>query len=182
MNTITPVFLIIGPPAVGKSTTSRALATHFAKSICIPVDDIRHMVVSGLELPSAFWSDELALQIRLARIAVSNMTLLYRNEVFTVVIDDFWDDRLLQDYQAVFVQHQVHKILLHPDQAEAHRRNLQRSGDSPARAYIDEGIRIVYKALEDTLPHLRNSGWHVLDTTHLSPEQTIQAILQFIKQ
>ena len=47
-----PVFVIVGPPAVGKSTTSKALAARFPKSLHIPVDDVRTMVVSGLVLPS----------------------------------------------------------------------------------------------------------------------------------
>jgi tRNA A37 N6-isopentenylltransferase MiaA len=35
------MFLIAGPPAVGKSSTSRALAARFPRCLYIPVDDIR---------------------------------------------------------------------------------------------------------------------------------------------
>ena len=86
MNTI---YLIIGPPAVGKSTTSRALAGRFPRSIHIPVDDLRNMVVNGLALPAAEWGDELSRQVALARNAVIAMALAYRQAGFTVVIDDF---------------------------------------------------------------------------------------------
>ena len=48
-----PIYLVVGPPAVGKSTTSGALAARFPKSLHIPVDDFRNMVVSGIELPGA---------------------------------------------------------------------------------------------------------------------------------
>jgi len=56
---MSPMFLVIGSPAVGKSTTSRALAARFHKSVHIPVDNVRDMVVSGLRLPSPVWSDDL---------------------------------------------------------------------------------------------------------------------------
>ena len=36
---MSPVFLIVGAPATGKSTVSRALAARFPKSIAIGVDD-----------------------------------------------------------------------------------------------------------------------------------------------
>ncbi|HRF96632.1 MAG TPA: AAA family ATPase, partial [Aggregatilineales bacterium] len=129
-----PIYILVGPPAVGKSTTSRALATHFPKSIHIPVDDIRMMVVSGLMLPSAVWSDELAQQITLARTTVAFMALTYQKAGFAVTIDDFWDVNLASDYQSLLHQEQatVHKIVLYPTQAEADQRNLKRSGDSPA--------------------------------------------------
>ncbi len=168
-----PIFLIVGPPAVGKSTASRALATRFAKSIHIGVDDLRDMVVSGLVLPSATWSAELTQQINLARRTAVQMALTYREAGFAVVIDDFWDTNHPTDYQALFGQANIHKIVLYPAQAEAHRRNLQRSGDSPARGYIDEGIRIVYQQLNPVLTQLAETGWQIVDTTALDVEETV---------
>lgn len=67
------IYLVVGPPAVGKSTTSRALAARFPRSVHIPVDDLRHMVVAGLALPVAEWSDELTRQVTLARNAAIAM-------------------------------------------------------------------------------------------------------------
>lgn len=176
------IFLIVGPPAVGKSTTSKALAARFPKSIHIGVDDLRDMVVSGLLLPSATWSDELAQQINLARGSAVHMALAYRDAGFAVVIDDFWDGNHPTDYQALLGQADVHKIVLYPVQDEAHRRNLQRSGDSPARSYIDEGIRIVYQQLNPVISQLGESGWHVLDTSRLDIEASVRAILNLTRQ
>jgi len=174
-----PIYMIVGPPAVGKSTTSRALASHFPKSIHIPVDDIRMMVVSGLMLPSAVWSDELAQQISLARASVTQMALIYQKAGFTVVIDDFWDANHATDYQTLLHDGQsIHKIVLYPTQAEAHQRNLIRSGDSPARPYIDEGIRIVYQQLAPALPQLVQAGWLVVDTTNMSIDEAVKHIIQ----
>lgn len=171
------IYLIIGPPAVGKSTTSRALAACFPRSIHIPVDDLRNMVVNGLALPAAEWGDELTRQVTLARNAVIAMALAYRQAGFTVVIDDFWDPNHRTDYRHLLDQTQVHKVVLFPDQTEAHQRNFNRSGDSPARGYIDEGIRIVYGQLNPVLQQLPQDGWLVLDTSSLTVEEAVTAIL-----
>jgi AAA domain len=172
-----PIYMLVGPPAVGKSTTSRALAAHFPRSIHIPVDDLRMMVVSGLALPGLEWSAALVEQLRLARSTVTHMALAYQQAGFAVIIDDFRDANLSADYAALFDQAQVQKILLYPSQEEAHRRNLQRSGDSPARAYIDEGIREVYRQLNPILAALTADGWHILDTTDMSVAATVEGIV-----
>lgn len=171
-----PIFLVVGPPAVGKSTTSRALAARFPKSLHIPVDAVREMVVSGLALPSAEWSDALIEQLRLARTSAAQMALNYQQAGFAVVIDDFWDTNLPSDYQALDSD-AAQRILLIPAQTEAHERNRTRSGDSPARGYIDEGIRIVYQQLNGVIPHLAQSGWLVLDTTTLGVDAVVETII-----
>lgn len=176
-----PIYLIVGPPAVGKSTTSRTLAALFSKSIHIPVDDLRTMVVSGLQLPDAFWSEDLAKQITLARASAVFMALNYHTAGFMVVLDDFWDANYRSDYQALLEHSNFHKVVLFPSQSEAHQRNLIRSGESPARTYIDEGIRIVYQQINSAAPPLPQDGWLVVDTTSLSVDETVAAILSQTK-
>jgi hypothetical protein len=172
-----PIYLVVGPPAVGKSTTSRALAARFPRSLHIPVDDFRNMVVSGIVLPGAVWSAELAQQITLARASALHMAFAYHNAGFAVVIDDFWDVDHLSDYQTLFEYPNHHRIVLVPGQAAAHQRNQQRSGESPGRDYIDEGIRSVYQQLNGAIPWLGQEGWVVVDTTTLSVEETVTTIL-----
>ncbi len=173
-----PIFLVVGPPAVGKSTTSRALARRFSRSIHIPVDDIRNMVVSGLVLPGAEGSDELVLQVALARKVAVQMTLDYHQAGFTVVIDDFWDADHIMDYAGLLTHPAFYKVVLLPGQDAAHQRNLQRSGDSPARAYIDQGIEIVYQQLKNASPNLEQDGWLVVDTTSMDVDETVVRILK----
>jgi hypothetical protein len=173
-----PIFMVVGPPAVGKSTTSRALAAHFSKSIHIPVDDLRHMVVSGLVLPGLDWGEDLVHQFHLARATVAHMALTYQNAGFTVVIDDIPDSNHSQDYEGLLNQAHIHKIILYPTQEEAHQRNLKRSGDTPARGYIDEGIQIMYQQLNPLIPQLIQEGWLLVDTTVLNVETTVTTILE----
>ncbi|MBZ0316613.1 MAG: hypothetical protein K8L91_09355 [Anaerolineae bacterium] len=173
-----PIFIVVGPPAVGKSTTSRALAAHFPRSLHIPVDDFRNMVVSGIELPGAVWGEGLIQQVHLARTCATHMALAYHQAGFAVVIDDFWDAYHDLDYQALHVNPPLHRIVLYPQQEEAHRRNFQRSGDSPARAFINAGIQQVYERLNPVIPRLAQDGWLIVDTTELSVEATVNHILE----
>jgi len=69
-------------------------------------------------------------------------------------------------------------VVLYPDQAAAHQRNVQRSGVSDTSAYIDIGIRIVYDQIRASMPQLVEDNWHILDTTTLSVEQAVTTILQ----
>jgi predicted kinase len=125
---VTHLFFLTGPPAVGKSTTAHALATRFDKSIHIPVDDLREMVVSGLILPSEDWSQALVEQLALARQTAVQMALVYREAGYTVVIDDFWDpNSRLSEYTLLFTEANTHKILLLPNQEAAKSRNIKRS-------------------------------------------------------
>ena len=106
------------------------------------------------------------------------MALTYHSAGFVVAIDDFWDPNHRSDYRALLSHPDIHKIVLYPGQGEAHRRNLERSGEGPARAYIDEGVRIVYQQLNAAIPQLVQEGWLVVDTTALTVEATVTRILQ----
>jgi predicted kinase len=172
-----PIFVIVGPPAVGKSTTARALAGRFPLGLHIPVDDLRMMVVSGLALPAAEWSEPLVRQIALARATAARMALAYHDAGFAVVIDDFWDGNHAADYAPLLDHPALRRVILLPDEAEARRRNRARSGDTPAQAYIDEGIRSVYAQLAPVLEHLTADGWRILDTSTLSAAETVDALL-----
>jgi predicted kinase len=174
---VSPIFLLIGSPAVGKSSTSRALAARFERSVHIPVDDLRDMVVSGRSLPSPEWGAELTRQVALARGTAIRMAGDYVDAGFAVVLDDFWDPNELAEYGALLDRPGVHGVILHPGQDEAHRRNRARAGDHPGRSYIDEGIRVAYQLLAAALPRLDRRRWLVLDTTHLGIEATVDAIL-----
>lgn len=177
VNRMERIFLIVGPPAVGKSTSSRALAAQFARSVHIPVDDLREMVVSGLVLPGADWSDALMQQVALARQNAAEMALNYHQAGFNVVIDDFWDAQHDSDYQRLLDHPCLHRVLLLPTQTQAHQRNLQRSGDSPGRAYIDEGIRIVYQQLQAVAADLAQQGWILVDSSNMPVDAVVAAVL-----
>jgi predicted kinase len=175
---VTPIFLIVGAPAVGKSTTAHALAAQYPKSIHIPVDNLRDLVVAGRAYPGNTWSPELVEQLKLARESTAQMAISYSNAGFAVTIDDFWDSnsRLLE-YQAVFQDSRTRKILLYPNQLTAQERNQKRSGPGNGNAYIAAGIQAVYERLNSAIPDLQQQGWMVIDTTDQDVETTVKYIL-----
>jgi predicted kinase len=175
---MTPIFLLAGGPSVGKSTTAAALAARFPKSVHIPVDTVRDMVVSGQALPGADWSQELVEQLVVARECVVTMALAYHKAGFVVVIDDFWDPNSgLAEYTALASHPETNRILLYPSRDAARARNRQRSGSGAAVHYIDDGIRLVYENLDAVVGDLEAQGWCVLDTTELGVEDVVQEIL-----
>ena len=178
-----PIFLIVGFPAAGKSSTSKALMAQFSKGLHIPVDDFRNMVVSGLLLPGPDWSQGLVEQISLARESAIQMALNYQRAGFAVALDDFVDPHRLKEYEGFREQTKVHKLILMPSQTQAHRRNLKRAsqggaGNDQGREYIDEGIRIGYQTFGHLISQLEAEGWWALDNSGLSLEQTVQTILK----
>lgn len=173
------IFMLAGGPAVGKSTTAAALAARFPKSVHIPVDVVRDMVVSGQALPGADWSQELIEQLVVARECVTFMALAYQKAGFTVVIDDFWDPNSgLAEYRTLFSHPQTRKVLLYPSRDAARARNRRRSGPDAAADYIDDGIRLVYEHLDAVASDLAAQGWWVLDTTALGVAEVVQEILE----
>lgn len=178
MSVAAPVYLIVGAPAVGKSTTARALAASHAKSIHIPVDTLREMVVSGLVLPGLEWGPSLVEQLAAARASACAMARAYHAAGFAVVIDDFWDHHSgLAEYAALRAEFDLHRVLLYPGQKTALARNQHRAGDSAQAGYIAAGISTVYAALEHTAVELHSQGWMLVDNTDLSPDETVARIL-----
>ncbi len=172
------IFLIVGAPAVGKSSTARALAGRFPKSVHIPVDNLRDMVVSGLVYPSGDWSTELIEQLSLARKTATQMAIEYGKASFDVVMDDFWDPvSRLAEYDKLCVLPGVYRILLYPSQEVAEGRNRKRSGSEQTIEYIASGIQLVYSSLGPEIERLRGEGWLVIDTTDVSIEGTVDLIL-----
>jgi tRNA uridine 5-carbamoylmethylation protein Kti12 len=178
--TTSRIFLVVGAPAVGKSTTSRALAARFERSIHIPVDDLRDMVVSGLVQPNPTWSEQLVEQVGLARRTAIASAVSYADAGFAVVIDDFWDPPGLIEYDDVPADRPFNRVLLRPDREEALRRNFGRHGDDPVRAYLDDGVHHVYDLLETPAARARleQGRWLVLDTTRLAVDVAVDRILE----
>lgn len=177
------IFLIVGAPAVGKSTTAHALAARFPKSIHIPVDNLRDMVVSGLLYPGEDWSEGLVEQLYLARRVAAIMAITYSQAGYTVAIDDFWDPvSKLGNYADLSQVSEFHKILLFPAREVALARNQKRSGPDQVKEYIAGGIMAVYDALPSDLGSLRESGWTVFDSSVKDVETTVEEILSLFER
>lgn len=167
---------MVGPPAVGKSTAARLLASAAGSGVHVPVDDLRELVVSGRELPGAEFSEALVAQFGAARRVALAALSAYTDLGFTVVLDDALDPLGLREYDEVVGSGAATGVVIRPDKDVAIARALQRETRPEGAAYICLGIDIVYAFLDDVLPRLLGLGWQVLDNTDLGPAQTAAAI------
>jgi Chloramphenicol phosphotransferase-like protein len=167
-----PIFLVMGTSASGKSTVSRALMQRFKFGLHVPVDDLRHMVVSGLADRSFSVSPALD-QLRLAQASAARMALSYSDSGFAVAIDDFWHVELRDgDYNPI-IGNRIQRILLLPNLEVTLDRLRSRDGTAD---HFERAIRFVHHAIE-TRPELL-TGWHVLDSSRLTVEETVDQILE----
>ncbi|GAA0508783.1 AAA family ATPase [Deinococcus depolymerans] len=167
-------FLIMGPPAAGKSTVAQALMRRFTRGVHIPVDDVRHMVVSGLVDMSFEFSDELLAQLALAHEAAALMARTYTRGGFTAALDDFWFGAHPEADYARVLGPDLHLVLLRPQRAAALARLSARGTDGDSfRPLLEQAIAFV----DDELERHPKTGWHVIDSTRLTVEETVDAIL-----
>jgi predicted kinase len=172
-----PVTLLVGPPAVGKSTAARALCARFERSIHVPVDDLRTRVLTGYAGPEPGWPAPLVEQVRLARESALDSAHRYAAAGFSVVLDDFVDPPLLREYDVLQGRGGVRRVVLAPPRDEARRRCARRELDPALRRYIEAGIDVAYEILRTATPSLLQRGYHVLDTSDLPVEATVDRIL-----
>jgi predicted kinase len=172
-----PIFLVMGTPASGKSTVSRALMQRFERGLHIPVDALRHMVVSGLADMGFDLTPELLEQLRLAREAASNMARLYNDAGFAVAIDDFWNSELPHSDYMQTLGPNIRRILLLPNLEVTLERLQSRRQDSPGmKQVLGQAIRFLHGEIESQ-PETK-IGWHVVDSSELSVEETVDRILE----
>ena len=169
------VLVVVGPPAVGKSTVTRLLANALTPSIRVDVDYIRDgMVVNGAVLPHETWSAALVEQLAAARASACGIARAYSAIGFDVVIDDFYDPHSRLEEYAAIDDLRPRRVILVPERAVAQERS--RARDDAAAAFIAAGIDEVY-ALLPSAEALAADGWAVLDTSDLTAEQTRDVLL-----
>ena len=170
-----PVFLISGTPASGKSSVSLALMQRFVRSVHLPVDNLREMVVSGIAHPVPAWTEETARQFGLARGNAALMARRYSSAGFAVAIDDVCSSRDFHaDYEAHFADAQPYRVLLLPRLEVVLRRNSERTHKDFHHETLISVIR--YLHAEYTAMDTRN--WLVVDSSELTVEETVNLILE----
>jgi thymidylate kinase len=170
-----PIFLIVGTPASGKSTVSKALVQRLERGLHIPVDDLRHMVVAGLKEPGFDMTEDTFTQIRLARETASHMALKYAQAGFVVAVDDFWMPQGPDRGYDSLLGPGTHKILLLPSlEATLERLYSRNPSEGSFKKYLEQGVRYLF---EDIQQHPK-TGWRVVDSSNLGVEETVERILE----
>jgi hypothetical protein len=166
------IVLITGMAGSGKSTVGRRVAEHFARSLLIPVDQLREMMVNGLAVPGEAWTTEAVAQFQRARSTTIYMANMYASEGVDVVIDDVCvPDIFAEQYAALWRLPNAYRVLLMPTAAALIRRIRQRGG--PWDHVLIEYVPQVYSYLEP----MDKAGWIVLDSGEWTVEQTVEAVL-----
>lgn len=171
-----PIFIVSGVPGAGKTSLSQALMQRFSRSIHIPVDSIRSWVVEGYADPTRPWNDETERQFRMAREGAAEIARRFNDAGFAVAIDDvLWPHEVEAIFAPALPGRPLHRIFLHTPLEVTLRRNATRTNKSFDTAVLEETIRMLHARVDPAHEHW--SGWLVLDTSEMTPAQTVEAVL-----
>ena len=165
------LFVISGVSAAGKSTVARLLARGFERGVCVPGDEIRAMMVSGLVDMRPGAEEEALRHLTLRYAGALAVADVFLKGGFDVVVEDVIIGPILRDFLALVPVPEFHLVFLDPDAAAIERRDRERNkfAYGPGRWSVD-GLQAILREETD-----RIGLW--LDTTGHSAEQTVAAIL-----
>lgn len=167
--------MISGAPGAGKSTVSEALGRSFPQAVHIPVDDIRDWVRSGFSSP-VNWTVETGRQFALARRAAARTAADYADAGFTVVLDDVVRESDLHQYTDHLASATLRKVLLNPTLETVLARNAAPRGKDFDMGVLEAACRGLHPLL--VAENTAERGWIVVDSTGLTVEQTVEAIVR----
>ncbi|MDX3236746.1 AAA family ATPase [Streptomyces sp. ME03-5709C] len=172
------MFLITGIPASGKSTVAQALAERLPRSAHVRGETFRRMIVGGrAEAPPgdgagdvADLSGEALRQLRLRHSLAAASADTYAASGFTPVLQDIILGDELPRTIALLRTRPLHVVVLVPSPAAIATRLAGRA----ERAYGAWTPADLDRALREGTPRI--GLW--LDTSHQTPQETVDAILR----
>jgi chloramphenicol 3-O-phosphotransferase len=165
------VYLITGPMAAGKSTVARLLALRFERGVHLEGDVFRRFVVSGREEMTPNASAEALEQLRLRYRLGAAAADAYFEAGFDVALEDVVGGRLLEDYRTMIHSRPCRVVVLLPSVEEVAVREAGREDKGYIGGWTVERHHAEFAA---TTPRI--GLW--LDTTELTPEETVDEILR----
>jgi predicted kinase len=162
------VYLITGPMAAGKSTVARLLAEQFERGVQLEGDVFRRGIVSGREEMTPAQTPEAVEQLRLRYRLAAAAADSYVEAGFDVALEDVVAGPLLDEYRAL-IRSPCRVIVLLPSIDAIAAREAQRD----QKGYDRWALEAFYDGFVSTTP--RVGLW--LDTTDLTPEETVAEIL-----
>lgn len=164
------IILITGVMASGKSTVAERLSQQFAKSVHLRGDVFRKMIVRGREEMTPGASQEALNQLQLRYQLAASAADAYYEAGFTVIVQDVIIGPELEQFISYVRNRPLYVVVLTPDEDAVAAREAGR----PKKGYGLWTISALNGILQKETPKL--GLW--LDTSKLTPEQTVNTILQ----
>ena len=171
------IWLVTGAPGAGKSTVSNALCRRFPLAVHIPVDDVRDWVRSGFSSPVE-WTAETSRQFVLARRGAARIAADYADAGFVAVVDDVVRELELDQYTDHLGNSKLRKVLLNPRLETVLARNTAAGRKPFDPSVLEAACRGLHPLL--AAENTAERGWVVVDSTNLSLEQTVDAIVRAV--
>jgi len=164
------IFLITGIMASGKSTIAQLLAERMEKSVHVRGDVFRKMIVHGEEAMSANPTEEAIQQLRLRYKLAAQASDAYTKQGFQVVLQDVIIGPMLQDVIEMIEHRPLYVVVLCPRADVVAKREAARQ----KKGYGAIDIAMLEAVLHNETPRI--GMW--LDTSELTPEETVEEILR----
>ncbi|MET0272505.1 MAG: AAA family ATPase [Phenylobacterium sp.] len=165
------IVIVSGPPGAGKSTVARRLATGSAadRAIHLHTDDFYAYIRKGFIPP---WLPESHAQNITIVQALSASAAIYAKGGYEVVVDGIVGPWFFEPWTEAARAHglDLRYIALMPDEATTVARATART--APGAMTDPEVVRTMWRNLQAYAPEAR----HILDTTKLSPAETVATI------
>ncbi len=167
-----PIFFLTGAPGVGKSTTGRALANRFKKSILFDIDYFRSLVVKGLKQPTSGWDEETQIQFELAHHAVGSIAKTYSDAGFAVIAEHCSSYDMVQEFLDYSEGGIV--VCLKSNLETNLSRNLTRTDKSFDPKDIEHFVHMMADSL---YLDFERRNFKVLDNTNLTVDEAVDEII-----